>query len=156
MLISGTTATGWPFGGFQSLAAPFLAATGYTSVLDAVISAAVRMRLMGFNPTICVLPEAGFLQTQLARGTDGHYLQAAGLLRDAGLSLALSSSITAGKALLLDPAFVGYLSSGTTRIQIGTTGDQFVRNQRTMRAETELIPFLADFEAAMLVTPSAT
>ena len=93
---------------------------------------------------------------EFAKGTDGHYLSAAGLLRDAGLSLALSSSITAGKALLLDPAFVGFLSSGTTRIQIGTTGDQFVRNQRTMRAETELIPFLADFEAAMLVTPSVT
>lgn len=156
ILIAGTTATGWPFAGFQALAAAFVSAVGYKSVIDAVLSAATRMRLQGFAPSIAVLSEADFLGVQLGKGTDGHYLSAASLLRDAGLTLALSASVTPGTSLLIDPQFVGFLSSGSTRITLGYVNDGFAKNQITMRAETEIAPFFADYQAALSVTPSAT
>jgi len=156
ILIAGTTATQWPFAGFQALASTLTAGVGYKSIVDAVIVAATRMRLQGFNPTVAVLAEAGFLATQLDKGTDGHYLAASSMLRDAGLALAISGSITAGKALLLDRQFAGYLSSGSTRVTLGTINDQFSKNMVTAKAEIEIAPYLSDYQGAMLVTPSAT
>lgn len=103
-----------------------------------------------------MLPEAGFLATQLGKGTDGHYLAAASFLKDAGLTLAIGGSITAGKALLIDRQFCGYLASGSTRISLGYVNDQFSRNMLSVKGEIEIAPYFADYAAAMLVTPSAT
>jgi hypothetical protein len=156
ILIDGTTASQWPFAGFEALAEAFTAGVGYKSIVDAVIAGATRMRLRGFNPSIAVLAEAGFLEAHLAKGTDGHYLDAATMLADAGLRLALSASVNAGKALVLDPQFAGYLSSGVTRISLGHVNDQFSKNMVTMKGEVEIAPYLSDYQGAMLVTPSAT
>jgi HK97 family phage major capsid protein len=156
ILIAGTTATQWPFAGFQALASTLTAGVGYKSIVDAVIVAATRMRLQGFNPTIAVLAEAGFLATQLDKGTDGHYLAASDMLGAAGLRLAISSGITAGKALLIDPQFVGYLSDGNTRVTLGTINDQFSKNLVTAKCETALAPFASDYQGLLLITPSAT
>ena len=156
ILIDGTAASQWPWPGFEALAEAFTAGVGYKSIVDAVIAGATRMRLRGFNPTIAVLAEAGFLEAHLAKGTDGHYLDAATMLADAGLTLAISSGIAAGKALLLDRQFAGYLASGTTRVTLGYVQDQFAKNLVTMKAETEIAPYLSDYQGAMLVTPSAT
>lgn len=156
VLIDGTAVTAWPFAGFEALAATLTAGAGYTSILDALISGATRMRLNGFAPSIAVLPEAAFLQTQLAKGSDGHYMLAANLLRDAGLTLAISGAIAAGKALLLDPRYANYLSSGTTRVSIGYINDGFQKNLVSLRAELEVAPYLTDTGAALEVTPAAS
>jgi len=156
ILIAGCTASQWPWLGYLSLAEAFTAGVGLKSIVDAVIAASTRMRLRGFNPSVVVLAEAGFLETQLGKGTDGHYLNAASMLADAGLTLALSASIPAGKALLLDRQFVGYLSSGVTRISLGTVNDQFAKNMVTMKGEVEIAPYVSDYQGLMLATPSAT
>jgi HK97 family phage major capsid protein len=157
ILIDGTAASQWPFAGFADLAATFTAATGYTSIVDAVLSGALRMRLQGFSPSVVVLNEAGYLGTQLAKDSTGRYLAdnyAADLsLALGGMRVALSAGVPSGKALLLDPAFAGFLSSGSVRIQIGVINDQFVKNMVTIRGEIEILPYFTDYQGAMLVTP---
>jgi hypothetical protein len=157
VLIAGTVEASWPFGGYMALAAPFAAGAGYLSIVDAIISGATRMRLEGFSPSIAVLPEAMFLQSQLAKAEgSGVYMQASVLLKDAGLRLALSESITAGKAMLIDEAFIGFLSSGATQVSLGMVNDSFIRNQVVIRAEVQILPFVSDYQGAMLVSPSVT
>lgn len=125
-------------------------------MVDAVIAGATRMKVQGFAPDIVVFREVECLSTQLGKGTDGHYLASATLLRDAGLRIALSASVTAGKALLIDPQYVGYLGSGSTRVAIGYINDGVAKNMATVRGETDVLPYLTDCQAALPIIPSPT
>jgi hypothetical protein len=162
VLVSGTAASQWPFSGFLNLAAAFspTAGLGYTSLVDDALAGAVRMRLQGFDPRIVVLSEAAYLDTQLKKDSTGRYLSD-NYLKDLGLALggmqvALSAGVTAGEALLLDPMFCGYLSSGATRISLGFVNDQVTKNMVTIKGEVEILPTFTDFQGAALVTPPAT
>jgi hypothetical protein len=159
VLAGGTAAVGWPFEGVVALANPCQALIGGSSIADAILAGATRMRLQGFAPSI-VLSEGDYLGAQLAKSTTGEYLSGrygeAMALSIAGMRFAVSAGLPVGKALLIDESFVGYLASATTRLTVGTTGSQLIQNAVTASAETVLIPFVADFEALVIATPSTT
>ncbi|MEO8564099.1 MAG: phage major capsid protein [bacterium] len=163
ILVAGTAASQWPFAGFLALASTLTptAGKGWTSIVDAVLAGAVRMRLQGFNPRIVVLSEADFLTSQLAKGVDGHYLAGSVYLKDVslamgGMEVALSAGVTAGKALLIDPAFCSVLLSGAVRITVGYVNDGLVKNLATVRGDLEMLPTFSHYQGALLVTPPAT
>ena len=101
-----------------------------------------------------------FLALQLAKDTTGRPLwdaYVAGFsLAIGGMRVALAAGVPAGKALLIDPAFCGLLAAADTRVTLGYTGTQFTQNLVTIRGETQIIPIFTDYQAAMLVMPSAT
>jgi HK97 family phage major capsid protein len=158
VLVTGTTATAWPFAGFVTLATAFAGPAGFTSLVDGILAAKARMNSQGFNPTIVVLNEAGWLGTQLAKDTTGRYLTDAYLaaLTAAlgGMKVALSEGVPAGKGMLIDEGFNGYLWSGAVRISMGLQDDQFIRNLVTVRAEVEVLPYATDYESLLLATPA--
>jgi hypothetical protein len=151
---------GWPFEGVVALANPCQALIGGSSIADAILAGATRMRLQGLAPSIVLLSEGDYLGAQLAKSKTGEYLSGrcgeAMALSIAGMRFAVSAGLPVGKALLIDESFVGYLASATTRLTVGTTGSQLIQNAVTASAETVLIPFVADFEALVIATPSTT
>lgn len=159
ILVAGTAAAGWPFAGFAALAATFTGPATYLALVDAILAGALRMRLQGFNPSICVLPEAGFLGIQLAKDTTGRHLTDTYLadlsLAIGGMRVALAAGVPAGKAVLIDPAYCGLLAAGSTKVTIGYTGTQFTENMCTVRGETQILPYFTDYQGAMEVTPAA-
>ena len=126
---------------------------------DAILVGATRMRLQGFNPRIVVLSETAYNFLALYKAGDGSYLAPnyqSLPLAFGGMRIALSAGVAAGKALLIDPSYCGFLGSGTVRVSIGYTGDQFKKNLVTLRGETTIIPFFGDYQGALLVTPAAS
>ncbi|MEP7301440.1 MAG: phage major capsid protein [Caldimonas sp.] len=156
ILVAGTAASQWPFAGFLALAATLTptAGKGWTSIYDAAVAGATRMRTQGFAPSIVVLNEADYLTAQLAKGSDGHYL--ATEFATAGLQVALSSGVTAGKALLLDRGFCSVLMSGAVRITVAYVNDGLIKNLLTVRGDLEILPIFSHYQGALLVTPPAT
>jgi HK97 family phage major capsid protein len=159
VLMGGTIAAQWPFAGYVALAGAFVGPAGFPALADGIMAGALRMRLQGFAPSIVVLSEAAFLGVQLAKDDNGRYLTDLYLadlsMALGGMKVGLSADVPDGSAMLIDPAFVGYLASGTTRISVGTVNDQFTRNLVTVKAEIEILPFMSDYQALMMVTPAA-
>jgi hypothetical protein len=154
VLLEGTDEAAWPFDGLIALAEPFTAVDA-ESLVDAVLAGRLFMATSGFNPAVAVMNSSDYLGAVTAKGEDGHYL-AGGLsgtlaLQLVGLRVALSNAIPSGQALLLDTAFVGMLRSPAVRISVGHINDDFSRNLVRVRGEIDMIPYLNDFEAALLV-----
>lgn len=156
VLLSGTTAVGWPFSGLYPLAATYESAV-YTTMADTVVEVAAHMRWAGYNPSHIVLNPMTYLAVVLAKATTGEYLTGQYMgdvpLVMHGMTVCFSSEIPQGRALLVDRAYVEHGIGDTLNVTIGTTGDQFIRNMVTIRGEMSFIPLLRDKNAIMIAKP---
>lgn len=146
-------------GGFESLAT---AATSlvYTALVDAVSEGASVMQTAGFNPDVVALNPADWLAISVAKGTaNDHYLSGSYLggieMTLRGLRVVLSPSIDAGKALVLDSAHSEILVVDNFAIEIGYTGDDFVKNLAVVLGEMRILPVFRTAGSMRLVTPKA-
>ena len=160
VLIDGTTVTAWPFSGFEALASVYHPGGTVDSLADAIVAGKLRMQLQGFSPSIVVMAEADLLTIVTQRGSDGHYIagpqvSASLITALSGLRVAMSGSMNAGQAMLVDTAFVGALTSDSVNVTIGFIDDDFTKNLIRVRGEMDLIPYLSDFQAALVVAPNS-
>ena len=70
-----------------------------------------------------------------------------------GLRVVLSSTVTAGKVLLADSSQLELLIVDDMTVEIGTSGDDFTKNVRTILGEMRVIPTFRAVGAARLITP---
>jgi Phage capsid family len=147
VLLSGTAAVGWSFPGLNTIASDYPSAV-YTSLADTVVEVASHMRWSGYQPSHVVLNPMSYLGIALAKATDGQYLTGQYMgeipLVLHGMSVCFSAEISAGRALLIDENFVELGVGDALRIDIGTYGDQFIKNMQTIRAEVGIIPIVRD------------
>ena len=150
------------WGGAAGLLAHSTAYTSlvYTSLVDAASEGVATMQVAGFNPDTVVLNPADWLAICVAKATgSGEYLSGAylaplpELLR--GLRVVLSSTVTAGKVLLADSSQLELLIVDDMTVEIGTSGDDFTKNVRTILGEMRVIPTFRAVGAARLITPKA-
>lgn len=158
MLIGGTTATAWPFAGYDALSAGYASAV-YTELGDAIAECVQNQRQAGFMPDIVVLNAMAYLAIILSKNTVGDYLipgavtNAPGDIRLHGCKVVFSSLMTVSKALVLDSRFCEMGVSSEMTVELGYDTDDFTRNMRTVRAEIGLIPTMRHVGAVRLVTP---
>lgn len=150
------------WGGAAGLLAHSTAYTSlvYTSLVDAASEGVATMQVAGFNPDTVVLNPADWLAICVAKASgSGEYLSGAylaplpELLR--GLRVVLSSTVTAGKVLLADSSQLELLIVDDLTVEIGTSGDDFTNNVRTILGEMRVIPTFRAVGAARLITPKA-
>lgn len=147
-------------GGFEGLATASTSAV-YTAMVDAISEGVSTMQTAGFAPNVVVLNPADWLAITVAKGTSNdHYLSGSYLsampMEMRGLRVVLSSSVDAGKALLMDSAHCELRISDMFMVEIAYSGDDFERNLMTMRGEMRVIPVFRSTGAARLITPKAT
>ena len=156
VLISGTTATAWPFAGFKALATPYPSAT-YTAMADVVAEVVATMRDSGLRPDVVVLNAMGYLGLVLAKNQGGDYLTGSYLaempLMVHGCKVVFDSGIAVNAALIIDTRHVELGYSSDLEVTIGFNADDYVKNKRTIRAETSIIPIFRHKGAARLATP---
>jgi hypothetical protein len=140
-------------------------ATSYTSLVyqgmaDAVSEGVSTMQLAGFSPNAVLLNPADWLAITVAKALgsgeylSGSYLQALPqALR--GLSVGLSGNVDAGKALLMDTAFLECVVMQNMTFEIGLDGDDFSKNLATILGEMRVAPIFLATGAARLITPKA-
>jgi HK97 family phage major capsid protein len=150
------------WGGANGLLAHATAYTSlvYTGIADAVSEGVATMQTAGFNPDVVCLTPADWLGVLVAKGTaNDHYLSGnyIGAMPQTlrGLRVVLSPSITAGKALLMDSAQFELLICDALTIEIGTDGNDFTTNVRTILGEMRVIPTFRATGAGRLITPKA-
>lgn len=149
------------WGGAAGLLAHSTAYTSlvYTALVDAASEGVATMQVAGFNPDTVVLNPADWLAICVAKSSTGEYLSGSylaplpELLR--GLRVVLSSTVTAGKALLVDSSQLELLIVDDMTVEIGTSGDDFTKNVRTILGEMRVIPTFRAVGAARLITPKA-
>lgn len=151
-------ATGFA-GGLEGLATAYTSLV-YTGMADAVSEGMATMQTAGFSPDVVALNPADWLALSVAKGTaNDHYLSGNYLgalpqqLR--GLRVALSPSVDAGKALLMDTAHIEVVVIGGTALEVAYAGDDFTKNLATMLIETRIAPVFRAVGAARLITPKA-
>lgn len=156
LVIDGTAAAAWPFGGLEALSGTYISAT-YTLLHDAIIDAATNMRASGYEPDVICLNPMEFLGIALKKDTAGQYLTGAymGELPQKlhGMRVTFSSDVALGKALVLDSRYVEILMTDDANVQFGYNNDDFVRNLVTARVECSVIPVVRDLQAMNLVSP---
>lgn len=150
------------WGGANGLLAHATAYTSlvYTNMADAASEGVATMQTAGFVPDTVVLTPADWLAitTETASGS-GEYLSGAylaplpELLR--GMRVVLSPTVTAGKVLVLDSSQLELLVVDDLTVEIGTSGDDFTKNVRTILGEVRVIPTFRAVGAARLITPKA-
>lgn len=72
-----------------------------------------------------------------------------------GLKVVLSPTVTAGKGLLVDSSQLELQIVDDLTIEIGTSGQDFTQNVRTILGEMRVIPTFRAVGAARLITPKA-
>lgn len=151
-------ATGFA-GGLEGLATAYTSLV-YTGIPDAVSEGIATMQTAGFSPDLVVLNPADWLAVTVAKGTaNDHYLSGSYLgvmpMQMRGLRVALSPSVDAGKALLMDTAHVELVVVGGTSFEVAYSGDDFTKNLATMLLETRVAPVFRTVGAGRLITPKA-
>lgn len=145
-------------GGFEALATAYTSLV-YTAMVDAISEGVSTMQIAGFAPDVVVLNPADWLAIMVAKGSDLHYLSGSYLqampMEMRGLRVVLSSSVDAGKALLMDSQHCELRVSNTFGVEVAYSGDDFERNLLTMRGEMRVIPVFRSTGAARLITPKA-
>lgn len=146
-------------GGFEGLATAYTS-TLYTAMVDAISEGVSTMQSAGFVPDVVVLNPADWLAISVAKGTaNDHYLSGSYLsampMEMRGLRVVLSSSVDAGKALLMDSAHCELRMSNQFQVEVAYSGDDFERNLMTMRGELRVIPVFRSTGSARLITPKA-
>ena len=126
-----------------------LAAPSSGTVLDQIRRGMARVRKSGFSPNAVVVDPIDAAEIVLTKGSDNHYLYqvfpaADGSTRVWGLQIVESSSMEE-TAIASEPErniLVGDFTRGATlwnregiSLAVGYVNDQFVKNQRTIRAE---------------------
>lgn len=127
-----------------------------TAPADRIGQAAASLQSLGWQPSIVILNPADWFLIASERSTDG-YVAAGGWNQPArpnvwGLDVVLSSAQTAGTALVADPAQMAILDRQSAVVEVGYTGDGFIRNEVVLRAE--LRAALAIYSPASLVEVS--
>lgn len=145
--------------GLEGLATAYTSLV-YTSIPDAVSEGIATMQTAGFSPDVVVLNPADWLAVTVAKGTaNDHYLSGSYLgtmpMEMRGLRVALSPSVDAGKALVLDTAHVELVIVGGTSLEVAYAGDDFTKNLATMLLETRVAPVFRTVGAGRLITPKA-
>lgn len=151
-------ATGFA-GGLEGLATASTSAI-YEAVPDAVSEGIATMQVAGFSPDLVVLNPVTWLAVAVAKGElNDHYLAGDYLgvmpMQMRGVRVALSPSVDAGKALVIDTAHVELMVIGGTTLELGFDGNDFSRNLATMLIETRVAPVFRTVGAARLITPKA-
>ena len=158
ILVQGSAAPGPVFNGIEPLAIQFTSLV-YPALVDAISETISIMQMSGFAPNAVALNPADWLAIQTAKNADGDYLTGSYLgplpvgLR--GLQVTVSPSVSVGKALLMDTAFIEVLEADSLSLSIGLTNDDFIKNLLVLRAEMRVIPVFRADGAAYLVTPKA-
>jgi len=148
------------WGGANGLLAHATAYTSlvYTRLADAASEAVATMQELGYNPDVVVLKPGDWLAITTAMSNSGEYLSGAylaplpELLR--GLKVVLSPTVTAGKALVLDSSQLELLIVDDLMVEVGTSGDDFTKNVRTILGEMRVIPTFRAVGAVRLITPA--
>lgn len=145
------------WGALLSLATAYTS-TVYTSLADAASEAVATMQEAGFNPDTVVMRPADWLAITTAKALgSGEYLSGAylaplpELLR--GLKVVLSPTVTAGKCLVVDSSQLELLIVEDLTVEIGTDGNDFTTNVRTILGELRVIPTFRAVGGARLITP---
>ena len=150
------------WGGAAGLLAHATAYTSlvYTNLADAASEAVATMQEAGFNPDTVVLKPADWLAITTATASgSGEYLSGAylaplpELLR--GLKVVLSPTVTAGKVMVADSSQLELLIVDDLMVEVGTSGDDFTKNVRTILGEMRVIPTFRAVGAVRLITPKA-
>lgn len=147
-------------GGLAGLATAYTSAL-YTGIPDAVSEGIATMQQAGFEPDLVALNPVEWMHLTVAVGDDGHYLSGSylGVLPYVmrGLRVVLSSSVAAGKALLIDTAHTELLIVDEYDVQMSESdGDNFTKNLVTIRGEMRVLPIFLSVGAARLITPAAS
>ena len=147
------------WGGAAGLLAHATAYTSlvYTGLADAASEGVAQMQEAGFMPDTVVLKPADWLAitTAIASGS-GEYLSGPylaplpELLR--GLKVVLSPAMTAGKVMVVDSSQLELLIVEDLAVEVGTAGDDFTKNVRTILGEMRVIPTFRSVGAARLIT----
>lgn len=150
-----TGATGFT-GGFNGLATASTASVGFTNLADAVSECASQMQTAGFTPSVVVMSPAEWLNIiTMKSGGDGQYFSGNYLgeqpLFMRGLRVVLSPSIAARKAMVLDAAHSELLIVDGFSVEIGYTGDDFIKNLAVVLGEMRVIPVYRTVGSARLV-----
>ena len=118
------------------------------------------MQEAGFKPDTVVLKPADWLAITTATASgSGEYLSGAylaplpELLR--GLKVVLSPTVTAGKVMVADSSQLELLIVDDLMVEVGTSGDDFTKNVRTILGEMRVIPTFRAVGAVRLITPKA-
>lgn len=139
-------------------------ATAYTSLVyqglaDAASEAVATLQENGFNPDTVVMRPADWLAITTAKATgSGEYLSGAylaplpELLR--GMKVVLSPTVTAGKVMVADSSQLELLVVEDLVVEIGTDGNDFTTNVRTILGEMRVIPTFRSVGAVRLITPA--
>lgn len=132
----------------------------YTNLADAASEAVATMQEAGFNPDVVAMRPSDWLALQVARGTaNDHYLAGSYLAplpeRMRGLRVVLSPSITAGTCHVIDSSQCDLLVVEGFTVEIGTDGDDFTKNLRTILGEARVIPTFRAVGAVRVITPKA-
>ena len=131
----------------------------YTGLADAASEGVAFMQEAGFVPDTVIMKPADWLAITTAKATGGEYLSGAylaplpELLR--GLKVVLSPTVTAGKVMLLDSSQCELLVVDDLSVEIGTDGNDFTNNIRTILGEIRVIPTFRAVGSARLITPKA-
>lgn len=147
-------------GGFEGFGA--LATLHQSSIFamlpDAISEAVAVMQVAGYAPDCVALHPSTWVEILTARGVSndqyfsGNYLGVQEMnLR--GLRVVISSSVPAGRALLLDSTQSEIVLVQNPMLEIGYSGDQFTRNLCTALLETRVIPVFKATGSAMYVVP---
>jgi hypothetical protein len=150
------------WGGAAGLLAHSTAYTSlvYTALVDAISEGVATMQTAGFVPDTVVMTPADWLSIVTAKASgSGEYLSGAYLsaLPEAmrGLRVVLSPTVTAGKGMVIDSSQIEMLICEDLTIEIGTDGNDFTTNVRTILGEMRVIPTFRAVGAARLITPKA-
>ena len=132
----------------------------YTNLADAASEAVATMQEAGFMPDTVVLKPADWLAITTATASgSGEYLSGAylsplpELLR--GMKVVLSPGVTAGKVMVADSSQLELLVVDDMTVEVGTSGDDFTKNVRTILGEMRVIPTFRAVGAVRLITPKA-
>lgn len=132
----------------------------YTNLADAASEAVAVMQEQGFNPDVVAMRPSDWLALQVARGTaNDHYLAGSylaplpELLR--GMRVVLSPTVAAGKCHVIDSGMCELLIVDDMSVEIGTDGDDFTKNLRTILGEVRVIPTFYAVGAVRVITPKA-
>lgn len=145
------------FGGFSTLAT-LHASTVFAMLPDAISEAVAQMQIAGFSPDCVAVHPTTWTEIVTARGvSNDQYLTGSYLNEQAmtlrGLRVVISSSVPAGRALLLDSTQTEILIVQNPQLEIGYSGDQFSRNLCSALLEIRAIPVFKSVGSAMYVVP---
>jgi hypothetical protein len=146
-------------GGLEGLATAYTSLV-YTGLADAISEGVATMQTAGFAPNAVMLNPADWLAIVVAKGAgDGQYLTGNYLetlpLTLRGLRVGLSANVDAGKALLMDTAFVEAALVNSMTFEIGLDGSDFTKNLVTVLGELRVVPIFRATGAARFITPKA-